>query len=164
MVQLVDHGDVSVDFHGISIEEGGFVTPLPDGVESGLIKQRVALNELERTNGAVGGDDGVKLDGSFAAHLARKRGINGFDAVNEHGGIEMAEVENGRRWRARNRGLRIVVAEEANAFAAFDSGVRGKIDGDGITGVPGIMSRARSHGNHRGTAEAEVESARWDRA
>ena len=121
MVQLVDDGDACVDFHGISIEQGWFVTPLTDGVDSGFIKQRVAFNELQRTNGAVSGDNGVKFDGSFTAHLARKRGINGIDAMDEHGGIEMADDDHARRGRARNRRLRTAVIEESNAFGAFDA-------------------------------------------
>jgi len=66
-IEFVDYGDVRVDFDGVAIEEGGFVTPLAHGVESGLIKHGVAFEELQGANGAVGGDDGVKFDAALAA-------------------------------------------------------------------------------------------------
>jgi hypothetical protein len=60
---------VGVDFDSAPIEKCGFVTPLTDGVESGLKKEGVAFEDLQRTNCAVGVDEGVEFDAAFATGL-----------------------------------------------------------------------------------------------
>jgi hypothetical protein len=68
-IEFVDYGDVGVDFDGASIEKCGFVTPLTDGVESGLKKEGVAFEDLQGANCAVGVDEGVEFDAAFATGL-----------------------------------------------------------------------------------------------
>jgi len=103
-VEFVNYGDVRVDFDGASIEQSGFVTPLAHGIESGLIKQGVAFEGLQRANCAVGADEGVEFDAAFAAGLTGQRGENGLHAMNEHGRVDVCDVHDpgcGDVWNSR---------------------------------------------------------------
>jgi len=67
VVEDVDYGDVGVDFDGLAVEFRRMVVPLADGVESGIVEERIAGDNFERFDGAVSGDNGVKFDARFMA-------------------------------------------------------------------------------------------------
>ncbi len=83
VAQRVDDGDLSVDFYGLAIEDGWAIAPLADGVERGLDEQRIAGDDLQRFDGALWRNDGVKFDTPFVADLTGEWRIDGFDAVDE---------------------------------------------------------------------------------
>jgi hypothetical protein len=68
-MEFVDYGDVGVDFDGAPIQHGRFVSPLANGVERRLIKHRVAVEELQGANCAVGADYSAELYVAFATGL-----------------------------------------------------------------------------------------------
>jgi len=105
VVESIDYGDVGVDFDGQTVEDGGFVAPLADGVEGRLIKEGVAFEDLEGADGAVDGDDRVEFYCAFVADLKRERGVGGLDAMREHGGIDVRDVDGVGSGRARDGGL-----------------------------------------------------------
>ena len=111
---LVRHGvndrDVRVDFYRLAIENGGPVTPLPHGFERRLEEHGIASDHLERLNRAVAGNPGMQFHTPFLVHLFRQSRINGVNAVNQHGGIEVRHPQDGwtcdvrlnrRRWYRR---------------------------------------------------------------
>ena len=136
MVEFVDYGDVGVDFDGETVEDCGFVAPLADGVEGRLIEECVAFQDLERTDGAVGGDDGVEFYCAFVADLKGERWVSGLDAVNEHGGIDVSDVNGVGCGSAGDGGLGIVVAEERDAIGAIWIRIRSVDDEALIVGGP----------------------------
>ena len=103
-VDFVDYGDVCVDFDGVPVEEGGLVTPLAYGIQSRLIKQRIATDPLNRANGAIGCDDGLEFDAAFASVLPGQRGEDRLYAVYEYRRIEMRDVHDAGRGAKRGDG------------------------------------------------------------
>ena len=119
VIESIDYGDVGVDFDGETVEDGGFVAPLADGIEGRLVEECVAFQHLERTDGAVGGDDGVEFYCAFVADLKGERWVSGLDAPSEHGGIDVGDVNGVWCGSAGDGGLGIVVAEEWDAIGAI---------------------------------------------
>ena len=134
VVEFVDYGDVGVDFDGETVEDRGFVAPLADGVEGRLIEQGVAFQDLESADGAVGGDDGVEFYCAFVADLKRERGVGGLDAMREHGGIDMSDVDGAGSGSAGDGGLGIVVAEELDAARAIQVRIN-DVNADSFVGL-----------------------------
>ena len=99
-VHRVFDGDVGVDFNGLAVEDGGAVAPLSDGVERGLVEERIAANDLQGLNGAVGGDDGAEFDVAAAAHLFWQSGVDGLDAPDEHGWSKLGREAHGPCWNS----------------------------------------------------------------
>lgn len=102
MIQGIDDGDVRVDLNGAAIEDGRAVLPLAHGVHGGLVKERITGKNLERLNGAVGGNDGLQLNSSFATKLNANGGIARFDAVSKTSGVDVAD---GDAWRLLRMGV-----------------------------------------------------------
>jgi hypothetical protein len=115
-IEFVDYGDVGVNLYGTAVERGRLVTPLTYGVESGLSKHRVAREKLQGADRAIGGDDGVQFDSAFAASLQCERRKHRFDAVDEHGRVEMADADDGWLGCARDSRLRIRFANQRDAL------------------------------------------------
>jgi hypothetical protein len=134
VVEFVDYGDVGVDFDGETVEDRGFVAPLADGVEGRLIEQGVAFQDLESADGAVGGDDGVEFYCAFVADLKGERGVIGLDAMREHGGIDMSDVDGAGSGSAGDGGLGIVVAEELDAARAIQVQIN-DVNADSFVGL-----------------------------
>ena len=66
MLGGVNHGDVSVDFDGLAVENRRPIPPLPNGFHRGLVKERITHNNLQRLNGALGPDDGSQFHVTIA--------------------------------------------------------------------------------------------------
>ena len=80
-VQGIDDGDVGVYLNGVIVEQGWGVAPLANRVEGRLVKNRITRDGLERLNGAVGGDDGLKFNTGFATELNSQCGVDWLYAV-----------------------------------------------------------------------------------
>jgi hypothetical protein len=81
MGEGVDDGDVGLDLNGLTVEDGGAVAPVADGIECGTNQERVAGNYFERLNGAVSSDDGAEFHATLTAELSSQRRIDRFDAM-----------------------------------------------------------------------------------
>lgn len=113
---------MGVDFDGASIEKCGLVTPTAHGFESGLIKHGVAFKDLQGANRAIGADEGVEFDAAFATGLASQRGKSGFDAMNEHGGIDLCDADDAGCGDVWNGGTWASIGGESDTFGAFWAG------------------------------------------
>jgi len=123
VTEFENDGDVGLDFDRLGAEEGWAIAPLADGVQCGVDEERVAAQRFQRGNGAVAGDDGVKLYSALNALLTGDWGVEGFDAADEHRGLDaLAAANDGRGGRAfshngtdRWRGVEAVVSEVDDA-------------------------------------------------
>ena len=147
---------MGVDFDGAAIEKSGFVTPLANGVEGGLIKRGVAFEELQGANGAVGGDEGVEFDAAFP--MTGQRGVDRLDAMNEHGGVEVRYADDARRRIRRDDRLNATFADEFGTSDTFWTRVSGDIGVREVIfwarGDSGLRARG---GHYRGACEAKRE-------
>ena len=136
---------MGVDFDGAAIEECGLVAPLAHGVESRWIKHGIAFDDLQGANCAVSADEGMEFDAAFATGLAGQRGENGFDAMNEHGGVEVCDVHDAWWGRGWDYGLNTALAEELGASSAFWTSVFDDIGASEVIvwarGVSGLRVR-----------------------
>jgi hypothetical protein len=79
--QAVDYGYVRIDIHGLSVQHCGTKFPLTDCAQRGSMEERIPADYLQRPNGPVRADDGVKLDAPFTACLYGQWRIQWLDAM-----------------------------------------------------------------------------------
>ena len=97
MLKLEDDGDMRFDFDGLAVQDQWTIAPLEYRVVAVSNEQRVATDDFERANGAVGGDDGAKFDAALAVRHLGKDWISGFNAADEHGGVHVGHLDDARR-------------------------------------------------------------------
>ena len=100
MGQGVDDRDVSVDLDGLAMECGRAVAPLADSREGGLDKERIAGENFERLDGAIGGNDGAEFDAAFAASLDGEGRIDWLNAIEELGFLDDSAQSDHTRLRS----------------------------------------------------------------
>jgi hypothetical protein len=81
VVEDVDYRDVGVDLDGSAVEIGGVVAPPVDGIESGIVEERIAGEDFYRFYGAVGRDERMKFDASFMMESDGNARIDRLDAL-----------------------------------------------------------------------------------
>ena len=81
VVEEVDHGDMGVDLDGLAIEIGGAIAPLVDGVEGGIVEERIAGEDFQRLDGPVGGNDGAQFDPRFMVESDGETRVDRLNAI-----------------------------------------------------------------------------------
>src|ERR1041385_4827505 len=96
----INHRDVSVDLHGLPIENRWLVMPLAYRVERGLIKHEIAPDNFKRLNGTIGRNDASQFHATFLVNLLWQGWIDGLDATNQHRWIDGGHSNDAvsRRW------------------------------------------------------------------
>src|SRR5713226_1223694 len=83
LVERKNHVNGRVNFHGLAIEKSRLIAPLTDGIQRGLLQQRMAVHDFELLNRAFLTDDGVQTHGAGDAGLARQRRINRLHTIDD---------------------------------------------------------------------------------
>jgi len=96
MCHGVNDRDVRVDFYRLAIENRGPVAPLPHGFERRLEEHGIASDHFEGLHRAVGCNPGMQFYTPFLVHLFRQNRIEGVNAVNQHGRVEVRHTHD--RW------------------------------------------------------------------
>src|SRR5208337_4114046 len=106
--QRENHVNFGIHFHGVAVEQGRLIAPLPDSVERGLHEERMARNDLKLLHRAVLTDDGVELDRAADARLARQWRVKRLHLVDQPCRLHVAANGDAllslRRWWWRNVG------------------------------------------------------------
>src|SRR5208283_4898960 len=103
--QRENHVNFGIHFHGVAIEQGGLIAPLPDSVQRGLHEERMARNDRKLLHRAVLTDDGVELNSAADARLARQWRVKRLHFVDQSRCLDVAangdtlESSLGRWWR-----------------------------------------------------------------
>src|SRR6266403_2384291 len=97
-IHVVNYADKSVDLHGFAIEHRRLVTPLAHRIQRGLIEERISADHLQRLNCAVRRDYRAKFDSAGPTNLNWQPWIDRLHSVNEHGGINVRNVQALLAW------------------------------------------------------------------
>src|SRR5271170_4667269 len=92
LIQAEDHRDGRDDFDALAIEYGRLVDPLPDRVERGFAKQRMAADYVQLADMTVASNHGAQLHGPFDVRRFGDRWVDGLDQVDQAGGVEAADA------------------------------------------------------------------------
>src|SRR5208337_1725147 len=101
--QRENHVDFGIHFHGLAVEQGWLIAPLPHSVQRSLHEQGMARNHGKLLHRAILANDGVELDRATDARLARQRRVKRLYLVDEPRCLHVAANRDAlrnhlRRW------------------------------------------------------------------
>lgn len=102
MRQREVHDNLRFHLYGIAIQEGGLVSPAPDGVLSSVHQERVAADYTQTLYLPVDADDGLQQDSPFDAALAGQRGVNRLHLLQDQASLNVPSNRD-LFWRGRPR-------------------------------------------------------------
>src|SRR5208337_494056 len=100
--QRENHVDFGIHFHGLAVEQGWLIAPLPYSVQRGLHEQGMARNHDKLLHRAILANDGVELHRATDARLARQGRVKRLYFVDEpcclHVAANHDTLRNYLRW------------------------------------------------------------------
>jgi hypothetical protein len=126
------NGDGKDNASGAAVDDHGFVDPLADGIDRGLVEERDGAEHFDSLDAAVDIGSGFDDDNAFHAGLACDFRVEGFDAFDEFGCFDFADGSDWGFDFADDTAEDTAddTAEDAADDAAFDSAFDSAFDAD----------------------------------